>query len=108
MQETATTIDSPNSEKYHGPRGVFHMINARYLGRLAFHGTKLVGQVAVILAGLAVSSVWEAIKAGPPVDDRPEDIGPIYSYLGAVEAFDRGQIGMAEMAYYRSIYRDEA
>jgi hypothetical protein len=37
-----------------------------YLGRFALHGTKLVGRVGAILAGVAAATVWEAVKAGQP------------------------------------------
>ena len=84
------------------------MINARYLGRLGLHGAKFVGKMGAIVAGVAVASVWEMIKAGPPTVGVPDHAGPIVSYGDAQDAFSKGQISIGEMAYYRDMYEEEA
>ena len=68
------------------------MINARYLGRLGLHGTKFVGKMGAIVAGVAVASVWEMIKAGPPTtNEEPAQRGQTLFASDPVGAWERGE-----------------
>ena len=84
------------------------MFNLNYLKRLTLHGSRLVWRVGLILLPVIGHSLWEALKSSlsnsSNDNDHPNVV--IGSYMEAWEAFDRGQIGAAEMAYYREVYED--
>lgn len=62
-----------------------------YLGRFALHGTKLVARVGAILGGVAVASVWEAIKAGPPAGEDGTERRKSLFASDPVTAWERGE-----------------
>ena len=80
------------------------MFNLNYLKRLTLHGSRLVWRVGLIIVPVIGYSLWEAIKGSLSHSTNEKPI--IGSYMEAWEAFDRGQIGAAEMAYYREVYED--
>ena len=75
-----------------------------YLKRLGLQGGRLLWRVLMILGPVVGYSLWQMIKARVTHDPDEEPTTLIASRAEAWEAFDKGQIGAADMAYYDEIY----
>ena len=83
------------------------MTNTNYIGRFVRHGGKFLWRVGGIFAGVAAASVLEAIKDADFSSDAKDPDIPIYGYLDAWKAFDRGQINASELNHYRVMYHED-
>lgn len=84
-----------------------------YFKRLGLHGSRLLWRVLMVLVTVIGAAVWGMVKhflgsheASSSFDNGDSNSPVIGSRSEAWDAFDNGQIGAAEMAYYEDVYAD--
>lgn len=75
-----------------------------YLGRLGFHGGKLLARVLMILLPVAGAALGKMLGATAQAGDYANEHPEIQSQEEAWLAFSEGKIGAAEMAYYEEVF----
>lgn len=82
------------------------MNHVDYLKRLGLQGGRLVSHALVVIGSLIGYWLLQMFRDGAVADDGESPPTLIASQAEAWEAFDKGQIGAAEMSYYDEIYGD--
>lgn len=79
-----------------------------YLKRLGLQGGRLLSHALVVIGSMTGYWLLQMLREGAAADAGAEENPPtlIASQAEAWEAFDKGQIGAAEMSYYDEIYGD--